>query len=358
MEVADQLAQLAHDRDVHGVLVRWPGDLASAISGGGKREESTMREVEEGQLLSPTIERIRGGGGVKSSQPHSDGSMGYMRGRILYLLDKCIASHGHNENSVHSEPLLIEGSRPFALWDTSHHERDWITYHQQQSKLNNPAGPLIPKKMDKYGNSLTEMDLFGRAAIFGNQPPLPQQGKHYYSSKQRYYGYSVSSQFEPGRTADDENGARSSPLLRNENFDSPYDNEGRMNQFQGSLSAMHALYDFTKENLQGRIALPPLWGSTSASASSNRRKEQGGGFDEGLFDTKKRSIRSGLSDATLTAASEKPTADANVNHDDNNNNDSQVSDTSPHVHNKVHNGLATLVQMPKARRRGKQAEAA
>jgi hypothetical protein len=35
MEVVDQLALLAKDRKVKGILVHWPDDLASAVSGSG-----------------------------------------------------------------------------------------------------------------------------------------------------------------------------------------------------------------------------------------------------------------------------------------------------------------------------------
>mmetsp|Transcript_19928 Transcript_19928/g.36034 ORF Transcript_19928/g.36034 Transcript_19928/m.36034 type:complete len:476 (-) Transcript_19928:291-1718(-) len=359
MEVADQLAQLAIDRKVKGILVRWPGDTASTVSGGGERNEESTSEVEEGQLLFPIDANRRNGVGVGNVK--SDGSMGYMRGRILYVLDKCCTGHGHNKNSVPSGSLLTEGSRPFALFDTSVSERNWIT-HQQTNKYSKPVHPLIPKRQDKYGNSLTEMDLWGRAAIFGNQPPKPQQGKFHYSSKQHYSGYRVSSQFGLGSSVDDEKGARNAQR-RNENFDCLHDNESRMDQFQGSLSAMHALYDFSIENLQGQIVLPQQWVSTSTSASRNTSKESL--FDEGLFDEKynggvsgyhanARRSRLGLSDvASIPTSNKSSIADAK---NENSNNTIRVSTASPPVPNKKPNGLATLAQMPmrKARRRGKR----
>lgn len=167
IEVADQLAQLAIDRKVKGILVRWPGDLASAVSGGGSHTESS-RDAEEGQLLFHVDANRKNNSMVGNAK--SDGSMGYMRGRILYVLDVACSSHGHNKSSVPSEPLLKEGLRPFALFDTSVSEQNWIAY-QQQSNHYKPAHPQLPKKQDKYGNSHTEMDPWGRAAIFGNQPP-------------------------------------------------------------------------------------------------------------------------------------------------------------------------------------------
>eukprot|EP00571_Detonula_confervacea_P008371 CAMPEP_0172327588 /NCGR_PEP_ID=MMETSP1058-20130122/59909_1 /TAXON_ID=83371 /ORGANISM="Detonula confervacea, Strain CCMP 353" /LENGTH=443 /DNA_ID=CAMNT_0013044669 /DNA_START=490 /DNA_END=1821 /DNA_ORIENTATION=+ len=356
MEVADQLAQLAIDRKVKGILVRWPGDLASAVSGGESNTESS-REAEEGQLLFPVDANRRNRGGVRNAK--SDGSMGYMRGRILYVLDACCSSHGHNKSNVPSEPLLMAGLRPFALCDTSVSEQNWISYQQQNNHIK-PVHPRLPKRQDKYGNSHTEMDLWGRAAIFGNQPPQPKEGKFYHSSKQQYFGYRVSSQFGLGSSADGK-GARNLQS-RNENFDSLHDNESRMNQFQGSLSAMHALHDFVKENLQGRITLP-LWASAATSASSNTRKEQL--FDEGSLEenynggdlgyqtNSRRSSRPVIDAASASSASKKPTT---VDVRNGKSSNLRVGTSSHAESNKKPNGLASLVQIPKrkARRRGKR----
>jgi len=345
MEVADQLAQLAMDRKVKGVLVRWPGDTASTVSGGITNEEPP-REVVEGQLLLPIDAKRRNGDGSAggSGDVKSDGSMGYMRGRILYVLDKCCTSHGHNKNRAPSEPLLLEGTRPFALFDTSVSERSWIT-HQQQNIYSQPVHPIIPKGRDKFGNILTEMDPWGRDPIFGNQPPSPKQGMFHYSSKQNYTGYRVRSQFGPGNTG--EGRGTTNTRLRNDNFDCLHDNESRMDQFQGSLSAMHALYDFAKENLQGRIVLPQQWASMSSRASRNTSAHQL--FEEGQVDENhaRGNARRGKL-GLLEVTPKKSTIAATSKH--------HVGTTIPPVPNKRPNGLATLAQMPmrKARRRGKR----
>ncbi|KAL7542847.1 hypothetical protein ACHAXR_012945 [Thalassiosira sp. AJA248-18] len=349
VEVADQLAQLAHERKVKGILVRWPGDLASAVSSGRTNEES-MREVEEDESLFPAEPNRRNGGGAGVRNAKSDGSMGYMRGRILYLLDKCCTSHGHDKEHVSSEPLLMEGSRPFVLWDTSRSEQNWISY-QQRNKHSKHARPMIPKRQDKYGNSLTEMDPWGRAAVFGNQPPEPMHGRFYYSSKQQYFGYRVSSQFG---VAGEGRGAPSAHL-RNENFDSLHDNESRMSQFQGSLSALHALYDFAKENLQGRITLP-LWTSRSPSASSG---DTGREQDDKLFGDGNLGYRNrlDLTEDTSAFLTSSPTPKKSTLVDTSNGNSKnniRVGTTNSAIPNKKPNGLATLAQMPtRKRRRGK-----
>jgi len=307
MEIADQLALLAKDRKVKGILVRWPGDLASAVSGGGGGRgsysdslsvESTRRETDEGSLLFRSAEsdnRLIGGttasaeGGMLRNNSKSDGSMGYMRGRILYVLDKCTAYHGRSKMNARSlEPLLVEKTRPFAFFDTSITEQHWIVPDRKRASTVGPSmrhidlHPLIPtRREDKYGNSFTEADLWGRCPVFGNQPPRPQQGKHYYSSREKYSGYRVLSHFLElgnidGDGGDGEKECSNSRLVRNDNnFDNLHDDDlSRMlDQFQGSLSAMHALYDFANENLRGRIALPS-W-ALSSSVSSFRTSHQG-----------------------------------------------------------------------------------
>lgn len=368
VEVADQLAQLAHDRKVKGILVRWPGDLASTISGGNDKTEESIRVVEESPLLFPmdaSSDRNHMGaiGGGRNSK--SDGSQGYMRGRILYLLDKCCTSHGHDQEHVPSEPLLMEGSRPFALWDTSRNEQNWITYHQQNNRHIKHAQPLIPKEQDKFGNSLMEMDLWGRAAIFGNQPPEPIHGKFYYSSKQKFVGYRVSNQFgvEGDSSTDDGRGGARTSQMRNENFDSLHDNESRrMSQFEGSLSAMHALYDFAVENLQGRITLP-LWASRSNHSAPTNRSSREQSFDDGLFNDRlhdeevlgyRAKIDRVEDTSKLFVSSPAPNKTTISGTDE----DSNIDKTNKHHHpalSKKPNGLATLVKMPtRKRRRGKR----
>ena len=341
MQVADQLAQLAIDRKVKGILVRWPGDLASAVSGVESNVESTTRQVEEDQLLLPNIDTTNRAGGRKS-----DGSMGYMRGRILYMLDACCTSHGHAQtNNKLSEPLLVEGSRPFALWDTSASEQEWIRYEQENRTHSNQATnmhPQIPRKQDKYGNSLTEMDFWGRAAIFGNQPPQPTQGKFRYASKQIYPGYKVSTRF--GFVAE-ENRPKNQQLHNENNFDTLDENGPRMKQqFQGSLSAMHALYDFVTDNVQGRIILPSWVASASRKARSRPQEVSNDYKDERILAQTGGGSRSGLPDLNASEVV------------DGNNSNLNVAKASPQMTNKKTNGLANLVQMPKrkARRREKR----
>lgn len=274
IEIADQLAQLAINRQVKGIVVRWPGELASAVGSGSSElsKPKSTREVDEGNLLysTTTIRNVGRDVGFKSV---SDGSMGYMRGRILYLLDKCCTRHGHAQTNVHNmDPLLMEGSRPFTLFDTSVSERDWIVCKQPTDRNNARQNEMHQlKNRDKYGNSVAEVDLWGRCPIFGNQPPLPQQGKFYYSSMESSHsGYTVSTHFELGSDCGDHGrGAKQSHQRNLAYFDGLHENESvRVHQFYRSLSAMHTLCDFAKENLQGRIVLP-VWASTSYAAASN-----------------------------------------------------------------------------------------
>ena len=296
--------------------------------------------MDEGQLVMP----MRSSNTRPSGK--SDGSMGYMRGRILYLLDKCCDGHGHNANRVPSDPLL-QDSRPFALWDTSHNEQKWIV-HQQQTRRHVADRPLIPKKEDKYGNSMTEMDAFGRAAVYGNEPPPPKHGQFYYSSKQKFAGYRVSPQFETrgSSAAAEESGTRSQPIR--DNFVSPHDTHSKVREFQGSLGAMHSLYDFAEQCLEGRVVLP-LWVPQSGSPSPATRNAQ---LDKKQNDASlkyRADVRQ--SSATLPDAGGKPPG---ANSDSEKSSDAHVSTAVPPTTNTKTNGLATLVPMPKRRRRGRR----
>lgn len=386
MEVADQLALLAKDRKVRGILVRWPGDLASAVSGGGdvidgdsdgKSVESMRREVEEGTLLFRSAEmgnRMISGrkasaeDGVFGDNSKSDGSMGYMRGRILYVLDKCTTYHGV-AHLPSSGPLLIEATRPFALFDTSITERNWIVRDREWASNERPSSghddmhPLIPTRTeDKYGNSLIETDLWGRCPVYGNQPPRPHQGKYYYSSREKYSGYRVSSNFlelgsRDGYGGDGGKGDNNRRSMRNDdNFDSLHDNDvSRMlNQFQGSLSAMHALFDFANENLQGRIALPS-WASSSSSTTSSvscrtsneeplEQNENVLGYHRTT--TSRRTVSSQSDDTALISSSTSPPVKKTTTM-----NDDGCYGSAPT--RKSNNVLTTLVQMPKRKNRGK-----
>ncbi len=385
MEIADQLALLAKDRKAKGILVRWPGDLASAVSGGedgsGRGSyndslsvESMRGEADEGTLLfrsADTDNRLIGGttasaeGGVLRNNPKSDGSMGYMRGRILYVLDKCTAYHGGSITNAQSlGPLLVEKTRPFALFDTSITEQNWIVPDRKRastgglSMRHNDLHQLIPtRREDKYGNSFTEADLWGRCPVFGNQPPRPQQGKHYYSSREKYSGYRVVNHFLElgnidGDGGDGEKGDSYSRLVRNDdNFDDSLHDDDlsrTLNQLQGSLSAMHALYDFANENLRGRIALPS-WASSS-SLSSFRTSHQGPleqhenvvGYNR---TTTSRRIEPGQLDVD---ASLSPSASQRVRKLTNTEDDDSRSAPTK----KSNNLLATLVQTAKRKNRG------
>ena len=275
IEVADQLAQLAISRQVKGIVVRWPGELACAVGDGDLSGTGSTREAEEGKLLfSSTTASTRNIGRGAGLKIITDGSMGYMRGRILYLLDKCCTRHGHGHTNVHMEPLLMEGSRPFTLFDTSVSEMNWIIREQprtdSRNSRQNDMQQTYNKGRDKYGNSVMEMDLWGRCPTFGNHPPQPQQGKYYYSSMETNSGYSVSRQFILGINDGIESGAKPSSHRRHNgnNFDGlPTENESRGKQFHESLAAMHTLCGFVKEHLpKSRIVLP-VWASTTYAAT-------------------------------------------------------------------------------------------
>lgn len=199
LEIANQLAQLAKQREVNGILVRWPGDLGGVVCGSAFNEGGGVaknREEADHLLISLKDDE------TSSRDPpleHGDGSMGYLRGRILYLLDKCCSGHGHDETIALTESLLVEGVRPFTLWDTSNSEQNWVLHQQHHNNAHSDVVSISSSvnRVDKYGNSFSEMDSWGRSAIFGNKPPLQHQreGRFRYSSKQPIYGYRVSSEF-------------------------------------------------------------------------------------------------------------------------------------------------------------------
>ena len=252
LEIAYQLAQLAKQREVNGILIRWPGDLGGFVCSSTASPEEVFKNREEDQMLlsletDGTIDSINNRQADTVQKHAADGSMGYLRGRILYVLDCCCDSNGHNESKVSPEPLLMEGLRPFALWDTSDSEHEWVLNQKHQ------ATPSTANRVDKYGNSFTETDSWGRSAIYGNRPPKPTQGQFRYSSKQLHYGYRVSSEFGSSSSSAVETPSRS-PLQ--DNFDSFQDNESYLKQFEGSLAAIHALYEFAGTHLNGRITLP------------------------------------------------------------------------------------------------------
>jgi hypothetical protein len=370
MEVADQLALLATERKVKGILVRWPGNLASAVSDGDCGSDrgnqslesiTRQREFEEGTFhfrSSQTDDRTMVGttapAEVFRENIKSEGSMGYMRGRILYVLDKCTAYRGRDETNEPSlGPLLGEATRPFALFDTSVTEQNWIVRDREcASDKNNPYISQARTRVDKYGNSLTELDLWGRCPVYGNQPPPPHHGKYYFSSKEKYSGYRVSSNFLGVRNGDEGggDGERADKITRSirmdDNFDSLHDNDlsGMLNQFQGSLSAMHALYDFVDDNLKGRIALPS-WALTSTSYPSFRTNNQEPfeqcenvvGYHRAAMS--KRSVPGASEDAAALTTSAAPLVRKATIMENDDNHRRNVS--------------TSLVQMPKRKYRGK-----
>lgn len=262
LEIANQLAHLAKQREINGILIRWPGDLGGFVCNSTTTKEEVSKNREEDQLLL-SLENSSSTNSTQSDRvhEHGDGSMGYLRGRILFVLDSCCNSHGHNETKVCSEPLLKEGVRPFALWDTSNSEQEWVLGQQRDSATSST------KRVDKYGNSFTETDSWGRSAIFGNRPPKPTQGQFRYSSKQLHYGYRVSCEF--GSSNADSTQVSRAP--HRDNFDSFQDSESYLKQFEGSLAAMHALYEFAGMHLNGRITLPS-WVSTSPESKSQNQQ--------------------------------------------------------------------------------------
>ena len=264
IEVANQLAHLAKQREVNGILIRWPGDLGGVVCESKAKEERARNSRDESDelLLSLDYDKQKSDSSIShegASHEHGDGSMGYLRGRILYVLDSCCNSHVHNETKISSDPLLMEGVRPFALWDTSNSELNWVKGDKSSSVMN---------RSDKFGNSFTEMDAFGRSAIFGNNPPLQHQRKgcFRYSSKELHYGYRVSSEFGSSKAA---SGNYYRPHHQDD-FDTFQNSETYLKQFEGSLAAMHALYEFADSHLQGRITLPSWVTTTPETNNINR----------------------------------------------------------------------------------------
>jgi len=270
VEVANHLAHLAKQREVNGILIRWPGDLGGVVCDSEAKEEKARNNRDESDelLLSLDYDEQNSDSSIShegSSYEHGDGSMGYLRGRILYVLDSCCNSHGHNETKVSSDPLLMEGVRPFALWDTSNSELNWVKH---QHRNNDDNSWSVMNRSDKFGNSFTEMDAWGRSAIFGNKPPLQHQRKgcFRYSSKELHYGYRVSSEFGSSKAA---SGNYYRPHHQDD-FDTFQNSESYLKQFEGSLAAMHALYEFADSHLQGRITLPSWVTTTPETNNINR----------------------------------------------------------------------------------------
>eukprot|EP00804_Cyclotella_cryptica_P030057 CCRYP_016960-RB/>CCRYP_016960-RB protein AED:0.10 eAED:0.10 QI:289/1/1/1/0.5/0.33/3/361/442 len=231
LEVALQLAQLASERGVKSVLVRWPGGGASLGLGGGVREEyGEWKQVDEDLLLG-SHDKMNIGYKMKQQ------SLGYQRGRILYVLDKCCGVLGHNVST--SSSFLMEGSRPFALWDTSENEEVLTLSSRldstQQCELHLSTSSNTDR-LDRYGNSISAIDQWGRAPIFGMPPE--------YSLKRK----AVKPSLPPALSDLGQSGVSK--------FDSFHDSEEKINQLKGSFPAMLALREFATTHLNGRVALP------------------------------------------------------------------------------------------------------
>ncbi|KAL3775554.1 hypothetical protein ACHAW5_001573 [Stephanodiscus triporus] len=163
----------------------------------------------------------------------------------------------------------MEATTTVRTLDTSIHgtkldrSRPGMGEQRAPSSGHNDMHPLIPtRNKDKYGNSLSMGSCWVVVGIW-QSAPAPSR-KYYYSSREKYSGYRVSSNFlELGSR--NGNGGK---MRNDDNFDSLHDNDlSRMlNQFQGSLSAHAYLHDFTNEKFARRIALPS-WASSSTTAA-------------------------------------------------------------------------------------------
>lgn len=194
LEAGSVLARVARDENVRAVLVRWPADSEQWNRSQGDKQ----RGLEEDEV----------------------GTLGYRRGRILYFLEQCclppnvvVVEGGGGDSDASSDVALSEsmgdttnGSmdsasafidrrvRPFAFWETAtsvkcDHGKDDDYDHLNQNQQWISKQP----EHDKYGNPMQRMDKWGRMAIFGRPPSLPewvqQRGGHYYySSKGRRSG--------------------------------------------------------------------------------------------------------------------------------------------------------------------------
>lgn len=368
MEVATQLAQLAKEKNVKGVLVRWPGGGGGG-GGCGISEEELAREIEEGRLLLPGRTNAMLNVNCGGSQLEDEGTMGYRRGRIMYLLEKCCTRHSRR---AALPSLLMEGIRPFALWDTTNTEDLWSLSSKNNVHLQTPM-----ERVDKYGNSLTEMDAWGRAAIFGmppkdllsrfqernDNPQLQHQGKFYYSSKHRFTGSEgrENAMMERKKTMTIQS-------HHSQSFDSLHDAETKISQLQGSLPAMHALGEFATVHLGGRIVLPSWAPTRNITMQGARVTENSGTTEYELFgdrynddDCRKeiplgyrrsawsRRVKGNESDTNTTNATETKSLDK-TSHSSTDVGDSTSTEENPPR-------MATLVNIPKKRRRGNRSKA-
>lgn len=324
MEVALQLAQLASQRNVKSVLVRWPG--GGAALGLGGRIQTNQNGVEGG-LLS----------GLQMNIGHKvtfHNTLGYQRGKILYVLDKCCGVYGHNAST--SSTLLMENSRPFALWDTSD-DHELITL---SSRLDPTQSCEVPHstfrntdRLDKYGNSIAEMDQWGRAPIFGMPPD-----------------YTWKHHAQNNRTQ-----VPSSGLLSSEpQFDQFHDAEAKIDQLKGSFAAMLTLRDFARIHLGGRVALPAWVQLHEDSVDNEGRARVSAQTDSEVHvGYRKQDWRSNNTDEASTKVndlrimSEDQTGRREV---------APKREVSDRPKQESRGNLATLVQLPRKRRRNRGGE--
>ena len=315
LEVAVQLAQLSTQRSVKSILVRWPGDGAAIGFGGVLRSENIewIKGVDHDLLAE-----FRMNSGYKVSLRDT---YGYQRGRILHVLDQCCGGiAGHNASS-HS--LLMEGSRLFALWDTPDDQKlvtlpsrvdpsHQCEVHHSSFKSND--------RLDKYGNSIAEIDQWGRAPIFG-MPPVCNQKKI------------------PIKPSVPIGSSFSEPQ-----FDQFHDAEAKIDQLKDSFSAMLTLKDFAQTHLEGRVALPSwvkLYDDSITPSVSNTNNVNLKSLDsENHVDHRKQKELTNNMHMNEAKPANNPEAT-----------------TNKYPRDESHSKRATLVQMPRIRRRSRSEQA-
>ena len=313
IEVALELAQLASQRSVKSVLVRWPGDGAAlGLDGRIRTDNDEWTKGIEGGLLSGFSDKMNAGYKI-----NFNGTLGYQRGRILYVLDKCCGVVGHN--TTVSSTLLVEGSRPFAFWDTLD-TQELITLSSrldpsQQCEVQHSTS-RNNERLDKYGNSLTEMDQWGRAPIFGMPPDCT-----WTQTSPKGISPSMAAKF-----LSSDGGSQ---------FDHFHDAEAKIDQLKGSFAAMLTLRDFANAHLEGQVALQAwvkLHEDDNTSAASDGTKIHIG-YRKLVNPQQKKELKHAQADAA------------------------KKLDTAPLFLKQENRGkLATLVQLPRKRRRNNSTE--
>ena len=319
MEVALQLGQLCSKRGVKSVLVRWPGGGAALGLGGGVRADNDewTKEVDGDALLGHNRLVMA----YKTKQHCPEGTLGYRRGRILYVLDKCCGGFGHAHTST---PLLMEGSRPFALWDTTEDE-DLVKLSSRldpshQIEVHHSSNKYT-ERLDKYGNAISVVDYWGRAPIFG-MPPDPS--------------WKLKTAKQPSATAQ-----KDSPAVLEQfgGFDTYHDAEEKIGQLKQSFQAMLVLRDFATTYLNGRVVLPS-WVKLHEDIHTEHFSN-----DEGL-------TRHHDSDVHVGYRRPASTSREDVRQHSTSQNERPRLMEKTSMKQEGRGRVATLVQMPRKRRRG------